>query len=636
MSLLSPSRSVASDVRRRVVVVGIDLGTSGVKVAVREATDIKRPVAVIDFGTQVEGFSRFAVPSTIWVRGNRICWGESAETEARGGQGRALRSAKMALLRGVTRASPLLGAFGGDLPPHAAPAASEDEFALAYLLGCVIQRVYDVLRDRGYDPDHTRLLHNMDVPVDQLADDDVARRFQRTLDVAVAIASANPDSWSTEQALNAWWLGIRSWNPDEVRQEDRTNSLVAEAHAVLAGIGDTVRLEKNLPYAVIDIGAGTTDVGVFRASEWNDEDHINFFSAATSQCGCDHLDEDLANDFPGVPRERLLAEIRRVKRYLVEGGMAEIEMAGMIGSITGDRFAKAAVKLGEACNAHYVDTWRRAYGKNPDDQSWRDMRLLVVGGGALIPEIPATVAIIPYDLKRIIQRQSVLDIGGWKPCEVWGASSVPPDRTEGVLLIAARGLSYAPVQLRRLVQPDEIATLEPPARRGAATEVIPVRSEVVVARSGSGVGSGSENVDTAWGRYGNTILHFGGLAIDLRRLPDTGALQAMREYGVRWPFAVITAYNPGGRQLTDNENRKRHRALLDELTMRRLASKRVDGSSPDGSHIEVGVAIETVVAEVRDIAIRHGQSAFFWFDGHRFWIEGACVSTARIPLPVNG
>lgn len=58
------------------------------------------------------------------------------------------------------------------------------------------------------------------------------------------------------------------------------------------------------------------------------------------------------------------------------------------------------------------------------------------------------------------------------------------------------------------------------------------------------------------------------------------------------------------------------------------------GTSPDGPHRELGVAIELPTSHARSLAIQIPQSAFFWFDDDFLWTRGAIVDSAPLHSPV--
>lgn len=140
--------------------------------------------------------------------------------------------------------------------------------------------------------------------------------------------------------------------------------------------------------------------------------------------------------------------------------------------------------------------------------------------------------------------------------------------------------------------------------------------------------------DPSWARYTATILHFAeGPAIDLRRATPDVELAALRRAGMQHAFAVITAENPRGRDVSQREN-DRHRARF-EAALREMAVTWIPvvGASPDGSHREHGAAVEISDEQAAELARRFEQSAYYWFDGRQFRIHGALVKVAPIVLP---
>lgn len=145
-----------------------------------------------------------------------------------------------------------------------------------------------------------------------------------------------------------------------------------------------------------------------------------------------------------------------------------------------------------------------------------------------------------------------------------------------------------------------------------------------------------DEYDPDWPLYPETILNFRttpAIEIDLRATPSDATLVALKGVGLGQPFAIMTAYDPEGRNLGREENEKRKRRLDTRLTNDGYSFVDVDCCSPDGAHCEASVA----VTMQRDDAIRLArdlqQVAIFWFDGERFWILGALVDTDPLMLP---
>jgi len=142
--------------------------------------------------------------------------------------------------------------------------------------------------------------------------------------------------------------------------------------------------------------------------------------------------------------------------------------------------------------------------------------------------------------------------------------------------------------------------------------------------------------DPDWPRYPETILTFSTkpkLEIDLRAVPPDKTLTDLKRIGFADPFAVLTAFDPQGRDLSQSENEKRRRDLSERLERSGYRFVDVDACSPDHSHCECSVAVVMPQEEALTLARELEQVAIFWFDGARFWIIGALVETDPLMLP---
>ena len=142
--------------------------------------------------------------------------------------------------------------------------------------------------------------------------------------------------------------------------------------------------------------------------------------------------------------------------------------------------------------------------------------------------------------------------------------------------------------------------------------------------------------DPDWPKYPETILTFATeppIEIDLRAIPSVDALSRLATAGFGEPFAIMTAFDPRGEDLSREENEKRRATLERKLARAGSRFMVVDCCSPDRSHCECSVAVvmpqEKAVALARELQ----QIAIFWFDGERFWIIGALVKTDPLMLP---
>jgi hypothetical protein len=144
--------------------------------------------------------------------------------------------------------------------------------------------------------------------------------------------------------------------------------------------------------------------------------------------------------------------------------------------------------------------------------------------------------------------------------------------------------------------------------------------------------------DPDWPRYPETILEFSTspvVEIDLRKLPSKPAIEGLTTAGLGQPFAIMTAFDPRGENLSPAENERRTKDLETRLRSSNYRFARVDCCSPDRSHCECSFAVVMPQDEALDLARELEQVAIFWFDGSRFWIVGALAEADPLMLPRN-
>jgi hypothetical protein len=145
-----------------------------------------------------------------------------------------------------------------------------------------------------------------------------------------------------------------------------------------------------------------------------------------------------------------------------------------------------------------------------------------------------------------------------------------------------------------------------------------------------------EQHDPDWPRYPETILTFStnpAVEIDLREIPPAGAIADLAAAGFGQPFAVLTAFDPRGNDLSPAENDARRRDFDARLTTNGYTFVSVNACSPDRTHCECSVAVIMPQDKAIGLARELEQVAIFWFDGKRFWILGGIVETDPLTLP---
>ena len=295
------------------VVIGLDFGTSGTKVVVR-LLDKGRPASAVDFGTDQAGFSRFSFPSTIALENSRFLFGVDAEKQQKGPVFRSLKRKLISTNRDVRHAAL------PEVPPCPQDLDAHPHFLVAVYLGAVLRRVRELVA-REYDVD-SEFLYNLDIPVSQLDGGPVQRGFQTVLDAAVDFAETDDVRLDDYRALWERWLDVLGRESTGLADRElkrwelvpESSAIVKGAEAALASIVPDSRRYT----AIVDIGAGTTDLGWFRWATSEEGDRLYFFSAKTCLVGCDDVDDRLL-DILAVPdndRPLLFPIVREAKPKL--------------------------------------------------------------------------------------------------------------------------------------------------------------------------------------------------------------------------------------------------------------------------------------------------------------------------------
>jgi len=85
------------------------------------------------------------------------------------------------------------------------------------------------------------------------------------------------------------------------------------------------------------------------------------------------------------------------------------------------------------------------------------------------------------------------------------------------------------------------------------------------------------------------------------------------------PFWIVTAFNPEGRRVAEENNRRKDHELLAWLTKRNETPIRVTGLSPDGSHAEPGWTI-THSSIAREAGETFDQEALYRIQGGKLFL----------------
>ncbi|MCY4648659.1 MAG: hypothetical protein OXE73_17465 [Gammaproteobacteria bacterium] len=319
--------------------------------------------------------------------------------------------------------------------------------------------------------------YNLDIPVSQLDDGPIQKGFQMALDAAVDFAETDDLRLEDYSALWTRWMDVlereNTGLPDlEVKRWaliPESSATVKGAEAALASI-----LPDSLRYtAIVDIGAGTTDLGWFRWVTREEGDRIYFFSAQTCLVGCDEVDERLlvTSRAPDNDRPRLFPAVRAAKRELAANRC--VDLGRECRSLVPDDLGRAVDEVAGYCFGDYVRSFGEAYKRDRNSDNWKDIRVVLVGGGSQLEGFHDKFRRHPRWRLRVFSQYVDLILPGSSRSVhaatgnlgTMGATSVPPEDADIVFLLPALGLSHPLDDIPPPELPSDIPS-SPPQRSG--------------------------------------------------------------------------------------------------------------------------------------------------------------------------
>jgi hypothetical protein len=150
-------------------------------------------------------------------------------------------------------------------------------------------------------------------------------------------------------------------------------------------------------YALIDVGAGTTDMSIFHYEV--QARHLAFYSADVCPIGADRVDQFVLAD-------ALKAKASgRAPTWLGEDGdtLGRIRIAKQGDNDTGalripaEVYENPSALVGAELFEHYKRVWAHGYDKDKDVRHWRQMRMFLIGGGSNLSRIRGLLTGSPWD-----------------------------------------------------------------------------------------------------------------------------------------------------------------------------------------------------------------------------------------------
>lgn len=362
--------------KRLGIQVGLDFGTSTTKVLFAVLNEPERKIRPVQFKHELHELPGYALPSVAtFDRSGHLLLGHLAEGAlASESWDAGLKHFKMLAAGAVAPEyldrqtnehfrETVKRALGDD--GRCTPAALMAAY-LAYVLRLTRNRLTRQLGTDEFD-----ISFNSSVPIDHRENNSVLAEYERICLCAEWLVRE-----STGGATPRWWVERAQEMLADRRDVDVEPRLflVPEAIAATSAYTTSVARADGL-HALVDIGAGTTDISIFRILTERSRETSSYWLAARS-----------------IPRgtsqvERAVAELMSDPSGR-ESVTSQMILAAITGSSTNAREASIAIRREfEAIHGHCGDAWTAAYNKFKIESAWRGdaVHVFLAGGGALIP-----------------------------------------------------------------------------------------------------------------------------------------------------------------------------------------------------------------------------------------------------------
>jgi len=378
--------------RERVrIQVGLDFGTSSTKATFRQLGLASQKVQPLLFHKGSALYPEFCLPSlgAFDTRGRLLLGTDAAEYLSTRAWGEGLTRFKMlvagqedsryldkdCLARYQAHLQTTLG--NHELCPPAALAA----VYLAHVMRLVRRRIQKKVRAESLD-----LSFNTCVPIDQREHSKVLAAFQRIVATAEWLDRSRPPEEPGQRA----WVDLAMQTLPAIAYDETNPEAVASVASYLVSLQKRSGL-----HALVDIGAGTTDLSIFNLSISRTFGTTSFWYAARSiPLGTGQIEERVARELEDDSK-----------------GRADPDEVGAL-----LRSTNATTKYYKAIKGE-VDTiwsrskkgWGEAFGHLRTESEWRGekVQVFLAGGGSLLPQTVPRFRECPF-----------MERWGPYPCEV--------------------------------------------------------------------------------------------------------------------------------------------------------------------------------------------------------------------------
>jgi len=445
IELFNPINLYTRKYEKHDIVLGIDFGTSSCKIVVQDSTVNNEPVVIYPEHSSA-GFPAFAFPMLLSVKEGKLYFGKFVE-------GSEFNYSSLKICFMCTDPKCKDCKFSEQfiqedkiLKCHADIDIKEiTVLFMSYLIRYTKNYIKETLVEKGIIP---KYFYHMGAPVDTI-DSREKISFEESLFLAKKLAFYRQvDNGAPLNQLDMLYQRVKEKDPAlPAGKEQRDFFVLPEAYAGLISYFNSPMSRQGL-YAIVDIGAFTTDMSCF----WYDEANLVacFYYTETNELGCIDIDLlTISSLNKNEVAKDMLFKARKAREKIYSKNITETKIRSSFFSETD--IQSNAKAIGEKIRKLFLSLLGNARKKDDLESTWRELNLFIVGGGSRMKDIVEI-------LNRTFEPGIVLY--GVKINHIRSYNPFKKKVEDNDLLWVASGLSIHKVRWQELVMPTALESIK--------------------------------------------------------------------------------------------------------------------------------------------------------------------------------
>lgn len=386
MNRTKKNQTSSSFIRRKKekihIQVGLDFGTSSTKVVFSQ---LGRPLfRALDFNHNLPQYPNYCIPSVCAVGENgRILMGANAARALANKEWNAGLQRLKVVVAGKhdTRFSDIQTdiTFKSYLANHDTK-TSPEMLTVKFLAHVMIKSIQAIKNFPEYKNQDIDFAFNICMPIDHVEHSQVRKVFERIFVLSEMLLN----NWLKNPEKINFSIDSKMIEDSKNRKADKVFA-VPESVASFASYLTSLRRREGL-HALIDFGAGTTDVSICNLF-LSQEDPIHYwYSARNIPRGTVNVERRIADHIHTFDKKKDTCTFQDIVSCLEDlSNHKDGRHSGYRGDQLNRIITEELINLRDS--REYKTTWGNAYGHLKKDYLWRHVEIYTCGGGSYLPEI---------------------------------------------------------------------------------------------------------------------------------------------------------------------------------------------------------------------------------------------------------